>query len=163
MLRRFSGASRSIPTRRNDVMMKKIIKAFLCAAAALMLAASLVSCGTKPADKRVVMTVGGEKVLYDEFRYDTDPTYNYNNVEIAEKSFYKPFCKMMNELIANNKNVLYFLEESPNRVKAIIKSIALNPKIKAEFVREFSPCRSVADVLIPKAEINIASIIFVFP
>lgn len=49
--------------------MKKIIKAFLCAAAALMLAASLVSCGTKPADKRVVMTVGGEKVLYDEFRY----------------------------------------------------------------------------------------------
>lgn len=111
-------------------------------------------------DGLVVWLDGGwnwrkNNIVYDEFRYDTDPTYNYNNVEIAEKSFYKPFCKMMNELIANNKNVLYFLEESPNRVKAIIKSIALNPKIKAEFVREFSPCRSVADVLIPKAEINI--------
>lgn len=94
-------------------------------------------------------------IIYDEYRCDSDPTYNYNEVENMEKTFHRSFYKMMTEMMVNNKNVLYFLEESPNRVKAIIKTITLNPKMKSEFVREFSPTRSVSDVLEPKAEIKL--------
>ena len=86
-------------------------------------------------------------ISYDEYRTPDDPTYNYNDVERIESSFARHFYRAMTELAATAKNVLYFHEENPTRVKTIIKTIALNPKLKSEFIREFDPARTAADTL----------------
>ena len=103
-------------------------------------------------DGLVVWLDGGwvwrkNNISYDEYRTPDDPTYNYNDVERIESSFARHFYRAMTELAATAKNVLYFHEENPTRVKTIIKTIALNPKLKSEFIREFDPARTAADTL----------------
>ena len=46
---------------------------------------------------------------------------------------------MINNFKTSHKNVIYFYEEIPERVKTIIKTIANNPKLKEEFVKNFNP------------------------
>lgn len=103
-------------------------------------------------DGLVVWLDGGwtwrrNNIRYHEYRTMDDPTYNYNLIEESERSSYQHFYRAISELARDAKNVIYFHEESPCRVKAIVKAIALNPKFKCEFIREFSPAREAADTL----------------
>ena len=65
-------------------------------------------------------------------------SYDVGSRERIEKSQYVGFFNLINTLKTSTKNVLYFLNEEPVRVKTIIKIIANNPKLKQEFIRNFN-------------------------
>ena len=68
-----------------------------------------------------------------------DSDYNKSAREALETSCYSAFGNMINNFKTSHKNVIYFYEETPERVKTIIKVIANNPKLKEEFVKNFNP------------------------
>ena len=68
-----------------------------------------------------------------------DSDYNKSAREAFETSCYPAFGNMINNFKKSHKNVIYFYEETPERVKTIIKVIANNPKLKEEFVKNFNP------------------------
>lgn len=77
---------------------------------------------------------------------DGDQVWRSNNIseeydvttrERIERSQYVGFYNLINTLKTSLKNVLYFLNEDPVRVKTIIKIIVNNPKLKQEIVRNF--------------------------
>lgn len=63
--------------------------------------------------------------------------YDYMSREKIENSCYEQFGEMISSL-SNYKNVIYFYEELPERVKTIVKIIYNNPKLKSEFVKYFN-------------------------
>ena len=64
--------------------------------------------------------------------------HNIYNRERLENSQYEIFGNLIDSINQNNKNVIYFNEEDPTRVKTIIKTIYNNPKLKSEFVKYFN-------------------------
>lgn len=77
---------------------------------------------------------------------DGDQIWRSNNIseeydaatrERIERSQYVGFYNLINTLKTSLKNVLYFLNEDPARVKTIIKIIVNNPKLKQEIARNF--------------------------
>lgn len=68
-----------------------------------------------------------------------DKDYNKFAREDFETACYSTFGNMINNFKTSHKNVIYFYEEIPERVKTIIKVIANNPKLKEEFVKNFNP------------------------
>lgn len=68
-----------------------------------------------------------------------DENYDKLSRERLESACYSSFGSMINTLKTSHKNVIYFYEELPERVKTIIKVIYNNPKLKDEFVKYFNP------------------------
>ena len=58
--------------------------------------------------------------------------------ELAERSCYTDFNTLILNLENSLKNILYFYNEDPERVKTIVKIIYNNPKLKSEFTKNFS-------------------------
>ena len=86
-------------------------------------------------DDLVVWVDGDKNWRYSNINSDS---YDVGSRERIEKSQYVGFFNLINTLKTSTKNVLYFLNEEPVRVKTIIKIIANNPKLKQEFIRNFS-------------------------
>lgn len=84
----------------------------------------------------LIVWVDGDK----NWRYSniSSNSYDVSSRERIEKSQYVGFFNLINTLKTSTKNVLYFLNEEPVRVKTIIKIIANNPKLKQEFIRNFN-------------------------
>lgn len=85
-------------------------------------------------DDLVVWVDGNKKWRYNNINKEE---YNYLVREKIEKSQSTNFYNLICSLQVSTKNVLYFLNEDPERVKTIIKVIYNNPKLKQEFVRNF--------------------------
>ena len=86
-------------------------------------------------DDLIVWVDGDKNWRSNNIDFDS---YDVGSRERIEKSQYVGFFNLINTLKTSTKNVLYFLNEEPVRVKTIIKIIANNPKLKQEFIRNFS-------------------------
>lgn len=62
--------------------------------------------------------------------------YNHYEREKVERADYVAFDRFINS-ISLLKNMIYFFNEDPKRVKTIVKTIYNNPKLKNEFVKNF--------------------------
>lgn len=81
-------------------------------------------------------------VRYDDTVLPDDTTYNFNDVEADERIYYRSMFFAMTDLSKTRKNVIYFNEEEPLRVKTIIKTLAYNPKLRTDIIRGFTPTPS---------------------
>jgi len=88
-------------------------------------------------DDLIVWCDGGRNWRMNNLAEDSN-IREVKKYEQEEKSLRSTFFTSMIGFQSSLKNVIYFLEEDPARVKTIIKTIYNNPKLKAEFVKNFS-------------------------
>lgn len=90
-------------------------------------------------DTLILWLDGRREWRFNNIRYKggSEPTYNIYNIDTVESATTKAFYKSIRKVQSDNKNVLYFLEESPGRVEVIAKTIFRDPKLLREFITKF--------------------------